>query len=78
MQLSDAAVAAAVQVANAAGSIGGKSAEDIKRISDTALDAALQVASAGEQLRNGLTAIDSPWSIRSWRCPARWLMRHER
>ncbi len=78
VQLSDAAVAAAVQVANAAGSIGGKSAEDIKRISDTALDAALQVASAGEQLRNGLTAIDSPWSIRSWRCPARWLMRHER
>ncbi|WP_394424742.1 phage tail tape measure protein [Vreelandella stevensii] len=60
VQLSDAAVAAAVQVANAAGSIGGKSAEDVKRISDAALDAALQVASAGDQLRNGLTAIDSP------------------
>lgn len=60
VQLSDAAVAAAIEVANAAGSIGGKSAEDIKRISDAALDAALQVASAGDQLRNGLTAIDSP------------------
>ncbi|CAO1663541.1 Phage tail tape measure protein domain-containing protein [Halomonas sp. NYA30] len=59
-QLSDAAVAAAVEVASAAGSIGGQSAEDVKRISDAAIDAALGVASAGDQLRTGLSAIDSP------------------
>lgn len=60
VQLSDAAVAAAVNVAESAGSIGGKSAEDVKRISDAAIGAALGVASAGEQLRNGLSAIDNP------------------
>lgn len=60
VQLSDAAVAAAIEVATAAGSIGGKSAEDIQRISDAAIEAALGVASAGEQMRNGLAAIDSP------------------
>ncbi|MBR2512762.1 MAG: phage tail tape measure protein [Halomonas sp.] len=60
VQLSDAAVAAAIEVATAAGSIGGKSADDVKRISGAAIEAALEVASAGDQLRNGLTAIDSP------------------
>jgi len=60
VQLSDAAVAAAVKVAESAGSIGGESAEEVKRISDAAVEAALGVASAGEQLRNGLSAIDSP------------------
>lgn len=60
VQLSDAAVAAAIEVATAAGSIGGKSAEDVRRISDAAIEAALGVASAGEQMRNGLAAIDSP------------------
>ena len=59
-QLSDAAIAAAIEVANAAGSMGGKSAEDVKRLSDAAVSAAIEVASAGEQLRNGLSAIDNP------------------
>lgn len=59
-QLSDAAIAAAVDVASAAGSIGGKSAEDVKRISDAAVSAAVEVATAGNQLRDGLAVIDSP------------------
>lgn len=59
-QLSDAAIAAAVEVASAASSIGGKSAEDVTRISDAAVNAAIEVATAGHQLRDGLAAIDSP------------------
>ncbi|CAM0557094.1 hypothetical protein EHLJMEHL_02182 [Vreelandella titanicae] len=59
-QLSDAAIAAAVDVASAAGSIGGKSVEDVTRISDAAVNAALEVATAGNQLRDGLAAIDNP------------------
>lgn len=60
VQLSGAAVEAAVKVAESAGSIGGKSAEDVKRISDAAVSAAVEVAAAGNQLRDGLAAIDSP------------------
>ena len=58
VQLSDAAVAAAIEVATAAKSIGGESAEDVKRISDAAIEAALAVASASNNIKTELDNAD--------------------
>lgn len=54
------AEAAAVAVASAAQRIGGESSDDIKRLSDAAIETAIAVANAGDKLKDGLSAIDSP------------------
>ncbi|WP_447044083.1 phage tail tape measure protein [Vreelandella sp. H-I2] len=54
------AEAAALAVANAAQRMGGESSDNIKRLSDAAIETAIAVADASQQLREGLSAIDSP------------------
>ncbi|EGP18533.1 phage tail tape measure protein [Halomonas sp. TD01] len=60
-QLSDAAIDAAIKVAESASRIGGESTDDIKLISDAAIQAAVAVATASNEMRAGLERVEAPF-----------------